>query len=97
MHSFVVVFFQNNPNEEAKVKAILSCDNNQIFIQDQNEKKLYKGFPLFQNGIMILPDNNRWLKFYAQSNTISQMSYIYTEDYNEMSKYLAILHQGEEN
>jgi|GEM_PF-5859585 len=92
---YLLAFFQENPTQKANIKAILSCeDDDKIFVQTINGKKPYKGNLLFTSeNLPIVAKGNQYLKLLSFTATLSQITFIYTENFDMVAEYLALLNE----
>ena len=86
---FLLAFFQQSPNDKAQIKGILSCEeDDKIVIKTSQGKKPYKGILLYDsNNLPILPKGNQYLKLLSLTSTLSQITFVYTEDFDTVAEY----------
>jgi hypothetical protein len=89
----VLAFYQSSPDKNPEIKAVLSCDETgKVFMQTISGKKPYRGTVILnKENVPVVPKGNGYLKLLGQTSTVSQITFLYTEDLELVSKYLETL------
>lgn len=90
---YLLAFYQENPRNVLKIKAILSCDaDGKIMVQSLGGKKLYKGNLLYgKDNMPVVPNGDIYLKLLGQTSSLSQITFLYTEDLDVVAEHLKAL------
>ena len=88
---YTLAFFQKNPKAKPTIQAILSFENDRIWVQTSRAKIPYKSASLVSDGMPILANSLNYLKELSRQTRLSQITYEYTENIDRVSEYMDLL------